>query len=401
MTLKNQLVASLCAIAIFAVSCQKEAINNATSFENQINAKNSGVVEDNPADVARVPLTVSADFIKSGGSRSNYLTPKLASRGRTVVDNTVPTVSITSPVYNASVSGTTAINISAADNVGVTNVTLYVNGAIVMSFKTAPYSFNYAFTTDGTYTIKAVSKDAAGNSASHSIAVIKNTVIIINPPPTTLPSSFVMVAPPIMNQGGEGSCVSMALINQLSIEKYYGTNATSFNTISNVFSPEFLYNQTKASASCGSGASILNSINFIKNTGVCSWNTLPYDVMNGCDAAIITPSMTSEAGNNKIATFRYFLASDATAVKTALANKHPLSFTFQMDSNFYNSTPGVIWSSRGTMMYTHAITLIGYDDAKRAFKAVNAWGSTWGDQGYIWIDYDFFPTVAGYVYGMY
>ncbi len=399
MKLKNQFVAALGAITFFTVSCQKESIETSTTFENQINARNSGVVEDNPAEIARVPLTISADLFKPGGIKTVYIAPSTAARGRTV-DNTAPTVSITSPSNGATVSGTTTISITAADNIGVANITLYINGAIVASLKTAPYSFNYSFTNDGTYTINAVAKDAIGNSASNAIAVTKNTVIV-PPPPTSIPASFVMVAPPIMNQGGEGSCVSMALINQLSIEKYYGTNATSYSTISNVFSPEFLYNQTKASSACGSGASILNSINFIKNTGVCSWNTLPYDVMNGCDASIITSSMTNEAANNKIATFRYFLASDATAVKTALANKHPLSFTFQMDTNFYNATPGYIWNSRGSMMYTHAITLVGYDDAKRAYKAVNAWGSAWGDQGYIWIDYNFFPTVAGYVYGMY
>jgi hypothetical protein len=38
----------------------------------------------------------------------------------------------------------------------------------------------------------------------------------------------------------------------------------------------------------------------------------------------------------------------------------------------------------------HAIVLAGYDDAKGAFKVINSWGKTWGNNGTIWVDYDFF-----------
>jgi hypothetical protein len=41
----------------------------------------------------------------------------------------------------------------------------------------------------------------------------------------------------------------------------------------------------------------------------------------------------------------------------------------------------------------HAMTIIGYDDNKGpngAFQVVNSWGEVWGDNGYVWIDYDFF-----------
>lgn len=36
----------------------------------------------------------------------------------------------------------------------------------------------------------------------------------------------------------------------------------------------------------------------------------------------------------------------------------------------------------------HAITIIGWDDAKHAWLLKNSWGSDWGDNGYMWIDYD-------------
>jgi cathepsin L len=36
----------------------------------------------------------------------------------------------------------------------------------------------------------------------------------------------------------------------------------------------------------------------------------------------------------------------------------------------------------------HAITIIGWDDAKHAWLLKNSWGSDWGDNGYMWIDYN-------------
>jgi hypothetical protein len=40
----------------------------------------------------------------------------------------------------------------------------------------------------------------------------------------------------------------------------------------------------------------------------------------------------------------------------------------------------------------HAMALVGYDDVKQAFRVRNSWGTSWGDNGSIWIDYDFFCT---------
>jgi C1A family cysteine protease len=38
----------------------------------------------------------------------------------------------------------------------------------------------------------------------------------------------------------------------------------------------------------------------------------------------------------------------------------------------------------------HAVTIVGYDDDKQAFKIVNSWGSDWGVGGSIWISYELF-----------
>jgi hypothetical protein len=37
----------------------------------------------------------------------------------------------------------------------------------------------------------------------------------------------------------------------------------------------------------------------------------------------------------------------------------------------------------------HAVALVGYDDDAGEFRLRNSWGSAWGDDGYVWVSYQF------------
>lgn len=91
----------------------------------------------------------------------------------TVVDSTAPSVAITSPADGAQVSGTTNVSLSAADNVGVTKVELYIGGVLYGSSGTSPAVFAWDTTgyLDGPCTIEARAYDAANNVASSVITV--------------------------------------------------------------------------------------------------------------------------------------------------------------------------------------------------------------------------------------
>jgi len=81
-------------------------------------------------------------------------------------DTTPPTVSITSPASGATVSGTTTLSASASDNVGVVGVQFLVDGSNAGSEDTSsPYSvsWNTATVANGSHTLTAVARDAAGN----------------------------------------------------------------------------------------------------------------------------------------------------------------------------------------------------------------------------------------------
>jgi glutamine amidotransferase PdxT len=102
-------------------------------------------------------------------------------------DTQAPTVSLTAPANGATVSGTTSVTATASDNVGVAGVQFLLNGANLGSeVTTAPYtySWNTASVANGTYTLTARARDAAGNTTT-STAV---TVTVNNVPDTQAPT---------------------------------------------------------------------------------------------------------------------------------------------------------------------------------------------------------------------
>ena len=82
-------------------------------------------------------------------------------------DTTPPTVTITSPQNNSSVSEVVSITCMSSDNEGVEKVELWVNGESTgLTDDSEPYSFDWNTTTleDGNYTIIVRSYDTNGNT---------------------------------------------------------------------------------------------------------------------------------------------------------------------------------------------------------------------------------------------
>jgi len=107
-----------------------------------------------------------------------------------VADTQAPTVAISAPLANATVSGLVAVNVNAADNVGVARVELKVNGSTVAVDSSAPFAFSWDSTgaANGMASVVAVAYDAAGNfTSSTPVSVnISNSVVIV-PKDTTPP----------------------------------------------------------------------------------------------------------------------------------------------------------------------------------------------------------------------
>ena len=90
-------------------------------------------------------------------------------------DLTAPAVSITAPLEGASVANTLSVTADASDNVGVSGVQFKLDGANLGTEDTTdPYSVSWNTTTasNGTHTLTAVARDAAGNVKTSSVRTV-------------------------------------------------------------------------------------------------------------------------------------------------------------------------------------------------------------------------------------
>ena len=129
-------------------------------------------------------LTAAATDTSGNAATSAAITVQV---NNATSDTTPPTVTVTAPANGATVSGTVSVTANASDNVGVASVQFQVDGANVGALDTAaPYSYSWNTTaaTNGSHTVRAIAKDAAGNSTTSASV----TVTVSNTTDTTAPS---------------------------------------------------------------------------------------------------------------------------------------------------------------------------------------------------------------------
>lgn len=75
------------------------------------------------------------------------------------------------------------------------------------------------------------------------------------------------------------------------------------------------------------------------------------------------------------------------ALKEALCEYGPLGVTVAVTPAFQAYKSGVFNESSNAQI-NHAVTLVGWDDSKQAWRIKNSWGMAWGESGYMWIAYN-------------
>jgi peptidoglycan/xylan/chitin deacetylase (PgdA/CDA1 family) len=98
------------------------------------------------------------------------------------IDATAPTVSLIAPAANAQLTGQAAFSANASDNVSVARVDFLVDGAVVGSAASSPYTFtwNSASVSDGTHTVQARAVDSAGNIATTTAITVTTSNTAVN-----------------------------------------------------------------------------------------------------------------------------------------------------------------------------------------------------------------------------
>jgi hypothetical protein len=237
------------------------------------------------------------------------------------------------------------------------------------------------------------------NQDSILLVPIADTALLFNRRIASLPDKYELDMPPIKSQGSEGSCVAFALAYAArSFHLHRDENSSYFNTGNNlnhnkIFSPEYLYNIAKQPGDCATaGMNLYNALDYLKGLGVATWQSMPYSSTNGC-ATLPNNLQTYNASLYKIDNFYRITDISAQNIKEYIYVGYPIVFGAIVDSLFWRKG-NFVWNSRtGKDMGGHAMVICGWDDAKHAYKIMNSWDISWGDNGFGWIDYDYLDNV--------
>jgi hypothetical protein len=127
----------------------------------------------------------ASTFPSSSGLGNNYWVDVVFVPNAGGADTTPPAVSISAPSAGSTVSGPVTITATATDNESVAGVQFQIDGGNLGNEVVAPYSVMWDSNgvTNGPHTIRAIARDAAGNTTPASVTV---TVANSAPPQTLL-----------------------------------------------------------------------------------------------------------------------------------------------------------------------------------------------------------------------
>lgn len=213
--------------------------------------------------------------------------------------------------------------------------------------------------------------------------------------------------PPIGNQGSYGTCVAWATAYNLktTLNMIDGTwNVSNKNSAMYQCSPVDLWHlmpTDSKSSNCG-GSNFEPAFEAMINRGVATMSDVPFtNSKMVCD-------YVSGKGNtsNKLAEYRIVAYSSELTVDGSShgMNENNIKNYLKMGPLVVGAKLGdrfMAWNSSDVISYDtktyqgqhayHAMALVGFDDSKNAFRLRNSWGADdWGDNGSIWVDYDFF-----------
>ena len=207
--------------------------------------------------------------------------------------------------------------------------------------------------------------------------------------PTEIPTEFVNPQIPIYDQGNIGSCVGNTVCACFRFEAYQLLKDYSFN-------PSRLFAYYNARLVQGwqnedSGAYVRDGFKVLNKYGVAVENDWPYNTNDFAKKP--TPEVYTKALNN-LAVEYAAVPQTLDAIKRTLVSGAFVGFGFDVYSSFFgnwsNTTGDMPIPKKGERLEGgHAVTIVGYSDAKQSFYVQNSWGTAWGKNGYFWMPYSY------------
>jgi C1A family cysteine protease len=206
------------------------------------------------------------------------------------------------------------------------------------------------------------------------------------PSSTSLQSQVVQ----IYDQGSEGSCTANSFCAAFQMMQ---SDKTFYPSRQYIYYKERLieagYDPTVIT---DSGANVLDGIEYAQQYGICSENLWPYELDN-----INTPptlECDTDALSHKIGTSGSIQINDSNSIKQSLINGVPVMIAICVHESFELVQNGIIpmpnFQSRvDPILGGHEVLLVGYNDTTNSFQFLNSWGTSWGQNGFGYLPYEY------------
>lgn len=193
--------------------------------------------------------------------------------------------------------------------------------------------------------------------------------------------------PPVRDQGQVGACTAFACTGMLGYDRIsQGLPAFAYSEL-------YLYWKTRlkeGTSSIDAGATIKDTIQTALKIGVCAEELWPYLPANVTKRP--TKKCDQSAAQHKADGYMR-VPQNLLHMKSLLYSKS----TFNAGISVYESFESDVAIKTGMVpmpaadeqfLGGHALLICGYTDEKRCFLAQNSWGTSTGDQGYLYLPYE-------------
>lgn len=223
--------------------------------------------------------------------------------------------------------------------------------------------------------IPTIKKSAFNLGGVLTPSSVYNSIPIASTPSMgTLPTVHVLAFPPIRHQGNEGSCAAWAAAYAARSIKQHVEKGGSYSESTNIFSPEYVYNQIKL-GDCNSGTYLYKALELLRDQGVCRWTLMPYTDVS-C-STMPNSSQINDASSFKINGYSR-IPITFNDIKAHLAANHPIVVAGPVYENF--SAGQALGPIKGGYVSYHAYCLIGYFKLGGQYWVIfqNSGGVNWG-----------------------
>lgn len=232
-----------------------------------------------------------------------------------------------------------------------------------------------------------------------------------------LPSKHDLIKyiPNIGDQKDSGSCVAWAVsYYSMSIiyNKSYGITSSE-GKWAHRFDPWYLYNQLSVlnADTCSDGIGWNDVFSLSNRVGNKKFTIPPYDLH--CAKEWTTSALkqtVSLSSKYSIKDYEQFDPEDYSSINKIKIELFKYSFPVVIGISHYGNgldeigNDGIFRPNYDEANWDgHAMTIVGYDDYKNggSFLVVNSWGATWGNNGYMWMNYNDFARYTDRAFAFY